>query len=316
MSTDGKSPTPKWKAFEELAASIQRQFVDDKLVNVTTNEKIEGRHSKQQRQIDICIRQNVAQYSILIVIDCKDYKVPVDVKDVETFLGLLDDVGANKGAIIAANGFSPAAKTRAAQAGVDLHTLVDAGSTQWSKYVKVPAIVVCSNLRGFNLEFSGTGPIAIPRFEKTEDYLTLLLYRADGTEIGVIGSLLLDRWKDGTIPQVNGHHVGTPLTSEETWIETDGARYQVKITVNADVEIVRYFRLLALVETQGLQDEIRGVYTTRMIRTAPIDVRELERDWRRVTEKEAQEIKPTLGFHFSSIPDVLPAEGVKRTSET
>ena len=32
--------------------------------------------------------------------DCKDYSDPVDVKGVEEFIGLLQDVGANKGGMV------------------------------------------------------------------------------------------------------------------------------------------------------------------------------------------------------------------------
>ena len=47
---------------------------------------------------------------MLIAIECKDYKVPVNVKDVEQFVGLIKDIGANKGVMVAANGFSGTAK--------------------------------------------------------------------------------------------------------------------------------------------------------------------------------------------------------------
>ena len=67
----------------------------------------------------------MGQYTIRIVIDCKDYKTAVDVKELEAFMGLADDVGANKGAMVAACGFTSTAKRRARDAGIDLFRLVD-----------------------------------------------------------------------------------------------------------------------------------------------------------------------------------------------
>jgi hypothetical protein len=90
---------------------------------------------------------------VLIVIDCKDYSKPVDVKGVEEFLGLVEDVGANKGALVASGGFTKTAKTRAKDAGIDLYKLVDAQDDDWRSYVAMP--FVC-DFRGF-----GTGKFKI-----------------------------------------------------------------------------------------------------------------------------------------------------------
>ncbi|HEX8853934.1 MAG TPA: restriction endonuclease, partial [Pyrinomonadaceae bacterium] len=83
----------KWKKFEDLAAHIQRRLSPEAVVR--QNEYILGKRSKRKRQIDITVRKEVRPYELLIVIDCKDYKRPVDVKDVESFIGLTKDVGAN-----------------------------------------------------------------------------------------------------------------------------------------------------------------------------------------------------------------------------
>ena len=114
--------TPDWKKFEELVASIQQDLAPE--AKVTANTKLIGK-SGTPRQIDILIEQETGQYSLRIVMDCKDYKVPVDVNDVEAFLGLVEDVGAHKAAMVAANGFTDTAKKRALSAGIDLFRLVE-----------------------------------------------------------------------------------------------------------------------------------------------------------------------------------------------
>ena len=106
--------TPDWKKFEQLAAAIQRELAPD--AKITENAKLVGK-SGSKRQIDILIEEETGQFKLRIAIECKDYKNPVDIKDVETFLGLLSDVGAHKGAMVAANGFTAAARERALNAG-------------------------------------------------------------------------------------------------------------------------------------------------------------------------------------------------------
>src|SRR6201999_461996 len=130
---------PDWEKFEDLAASIQSELAPD--ATVTANVKLKGK-AGAPRQVDILIEQRAGQYDLRIVVDCKDYKTPADIKDVETFLGLLSDVGAHKGAMVAANGFTTAAKERAASAGIDLFRLVDTADHKWRSYVSIPAVYV------------------------------------------------------------------------------------------------------------------------------------------------------------------------------
>jgi hypothetical protein len=83
---------------ELLVAKIQQQLAPR--AEVLHNVKLDGRLSKTKRQIDVLVRESIGQYDIQIIIDCKDYKKPVDVKGVEEFHGLFRDVGAHKGVLV------------------------------------------------------------------------------------------------------------------------------------------------------------------------------------------------------------------------
>jgi hypothetical protein len=109
----------KWQRFEDLAAHIQRSLAAPD-AKVEQDVRIVGKDSGVERQVDIALRIRAAQYDLLVVVDCKDYKRKLHVKDVEAFVGLVKDVGANKGAMIAARGFKAAAKNLARRAGLDL----------------------------------------------------------------------------------------------------------------------------------------------------------------------------------------------------
>src|SRR5262249_4257520 len=161
--------------------------------------------------------------------------------DVEAFIGMVDDVAANKGVMVAANSFTGTAKKRAADAGISLLTLVDAGSEEWRKYAAIPVVAVQTRMRSFNFDFSWTGPVVIKR---DVDPTKIVLYRKDGTMIGTTGKLLAQRWRDGRIPYEAGFHQAIALAEEETWIETDGTRYRVNVIANVNVEVVRFFKML------------------------------------------------------------------------
>lgn len=53
------------------------------------------------------------EYCEFQIIDCKKRTKPIDIKDVEQFIGLVADTGANKGTIISSSGFTVGAKKRA-----------------------------------------------------------------------------------------------------------------------------------------------------------------------------------------------------------
>src|SRR5713101_8437928 len=124
IETKNDEQEKKWKRFENLVYEIQKSF-SGTTATVTHKEYIMGMDSKVEREIDISIKQQVAQFPILVVIDCKDYADPVDVKSVEEFVGLAEDVRANKSVMVSSNGFTPAAINVAKNKGVDTLCLID-----------------------------------------------------------------------------------------------------------------------------------------------------------------------------------------------
>jgi hypothetical protein len=100
-----------WKEYEiEICEHFKAQYSD---AEITHNAKRVGLYSKVKRQLDILIEQYVAGNRITIVIDGKYFNKKVDVKCVESFIGMLEDVGAHKGLLISKEGFSEAALNRA-----------------------------------------------------------------------------------------------------------------------------------------------------------------------------------------------------------
>ena len=100
-----------WKDYEN---TVYEYFAQTYLgANIHLNAKITGQHSKASRQIDILIECQVADYPIKIVVDTKYRSRKIHVKEVEEFIAMVEDVGANVGVIITPKGYSDAAIKRA-----------------------------------------------------------------------------------------------------------------------------------------------------------------------------------------------------------
>ena len=105
-------------------------------MTITPDAKLTGLLSEVPRQIDLLIKGNVSGIAdVTIALDCKCFSKKVDVKDVEAFLGMIEDVGVNMGMLVTTVGFTPAAKRRAAKIVQEVVPLVDivllTEATQW-----------------------------------------------------------------------------------------------------------------------------------------------------------------------------------------
>lgn len=281
---------PKWKRFEDIAARIQRDLSPG--ASVTQNDRIMGRNSGVLREIDIAIRKTVGQYNLLIVIDCKDYKRPVDVKDVEEFMGLAEDVAANKAAMIGAMGFTEAAKTRAMKAGIDLHRIIDTDPHEWQMYVTMPTLVDYREFSRFSLRVSSTSPGFSVEYQ---DFRFMPIYNVKNERIGIVNNLLSELWSKGAISTKQGRHKDIPLADGvSTYIQSEGLFHEVDI--KAEVLVVRslYFGQLAIEEIKGMSDEIKGGVYTKSFTTANISIKDVAEKWQKIESVDELSVEPIL----------------------
>lgn len=110
-----------WRKYErEIHQELSKIYKD---CEFEFDDKIYGKYSKIDRQIDISIRGEVGGNKILGIVDCKYFSTRIDVKIVESFLGMIEDVKANFGLIITNMGYSRAAKNRASMKNLKLEIL-------------------------------------------------------------------------------------------------------------------------------------------------------------------------------------------------
>ena len=303
---------PKWKKFEELVFQIQKNFAQDSEVKL--DDSILGQDSKQSRQIDISIRKAVGQYNMLIVIDCKDYKEPVDVKDIGEFSAVLKDTRANKGAMISSSGFTKAALEMAKTYGIDALRLVDTKSLDWKTYASVPVMLERTFTDGFRFVFSGFA--SLPVTINTYDVKNLKVYDENNTLLGTLADLLARYWnQDKEVNLVGEQKV---LLADRAYLEIDGRNVQMRIEAVLYVKKCVYVGNLA-VDLQGFKNEHTGGVMTREITTDKIYPAQIEaevesgssKNWKKIADPEKLSIKIMMSIAYR---DMLPTSMEAKTN--
>ncbi|MCZ7624753.1 MAG: restriction endonuclease [Candidatus Methylomirabilis sp.] len=112
-----------WKQYEKEISDYFRSEYPD--ATVIPDAKIKGKYSKIERQIDLLIEGEMAEFRFRAVVDGKYRNTKIDVNDVEAFMGLARDVEADKGVMISTEGYSSAAMNRAYydDSGIELDVL-------------------------------------------------------------------------------------------------------------------------------------------------------------------------------------------------
>ena len=93
------------------------------------------------RQIDVLITSKVAGIEIKTIVECKDYNKKVDVKVIDGFHSVMQDVGAHKGVVVSRKGFSSTAIKKAKRLGISLFTAHKACSDKWNIDFKLPILL-------------------------------------------------------------------------------------------------------------------------------------------------------------------------------
>ncbi|MCG7502181.1 restriction endonuclease [Tenacibaculum sp. Mcav3-52] len=110
-----------WKEYEkEIYKTLKENYPESE---IEYNDSIFGLYSKIDRQIDFSLRGHIAGKKVLGIVDCKFYNKKLHVKDIESFLGMMEDVNANFGLLITNEGYTPAAKNRVKYSSLNLDIL-------------------------------------------------------------------------------------------------------------------------------------------------------------------------------------------------
>lgn len=100
-----------WHEYEKIVfENITDCFPDAECI---FNSKVLGKYSKGYRQCDAIIKQTVNGKEHTILVDAKYYSKRIDVKCVEEFISMSNDIGASEGILVTPLGYSQLAYERA-----------------------------------------------------------------------------------------------------------------------------------------------------------------------------------------------------------
>jgi hypothetical protein len=276
---------------ELLVKKIQQQLAPK--ADVLHNVKLEGRRTGAKRQIDVLVREKVGQYDINIIIDCKDYKHPVDVKGVEEFAGLLDDVGAQKGVLVCPVGFTANAKKRAAGLQIDLYSPVDTDAHKWQASPTIPALC---NFReagiSFGISTSSPSPFMIP----FGFFNNNIIYDEHKNALGTCYGKVVERWNNGELSNQLGITEGINIFGDIP-VQTDNGYGQlcpISVYVGIDVREQLFSGQLPILKMSGFKDEMTGKVITNAFSVGLLDPNEIDKNWTPIVSEDELAVKPVI----------------------
>ncbi|MBR1270323.1 restriction endonuclease [Bradyrhizobium sp. AUGA SZCCT0222] len=291
--TEKEAQFPKddadYKKLEKLVARIQQDLAPRS--QVTHNVRLKGK-SGAQRQIDVLVEDKIGQYNVRIVLDCKDYKHPVDIKDVEECAGLFEDVSAMRGVIVCPAGFTKNAKTRAQQLQIDLYSPVDTEPHKWQARLKVPA--VC-DFREARMSFGVATSAPLP-FKLPNDFMTTtMITDADsGEELGTMLAIASAEWDAGNYPTEPGEHARIPILARKLKMENGyGTQIPVDLTVGLLVSKILYFGQFPVTRLSGFHDRIGDGIITNAFEIGLLSLEEVHK-WKRLDDISEASVKPVI----------------------
>ncbi|EOB1204577.1 restriction endonuclease [Photobacterium damselae] len=130
------------KIFKEISSKH-----DD--VSIRRNVSIKGIDGN--RQIDLLISSKFAGCEFITIVECKDYNKKVDVKVIDGFHSVLQDISAHKGIIVSRKGFSSTAIVKAKRLGISLFSAHQANSDKWMIDLELPMLITEVNVKNLNI---------------------------------------------------------------------------------------------------------------------------------------------------------------------
>ncbi len=118
------TPKTTWKDYEDAVYNMLYYHYRPPLYLVRRDVRdIRGRYSKSSRQMDVVVYRDENFDHPMLAVECKFYKRKLHVKDVEAFIGMMDDIGADEGMLVSLKGFARSAERRASAANLRVVTL-------------------------------------------------------------------------------------------------------------------------------------------------------------------------------------------------
>lgn len=302
-----KRKDAKWRRFEQLASEVQAALAPDAVVK--SPDFVTG-ISGTRREIDISVRQTIGQYQMFIAMDCKDYSKPVDIKAVEAFMGLVADVRAHRGVMVAANGFTEAAIRKASMAGIETYQLVHGGEHEWKTLVFVPMLFDVTSLLSYAIRLRGSGRFRIgPDF----DALGQVLYGPGPAweSQGTVYESVARAWN--TAEARPAGQLELPLGRRPTFFKAGEAFSEVEVSAVCTVERRFYLKQVGLQGLTGFYDQSNAsLIGAGGFSTESIDTWTLAETATEIESEASLAVRPLMRMSFATGFDAPVGRKVER----
>ena len=114
---------PEWSQYQNEVAGFFRLLA----LEAETNQQVDG--ARSVHNVDVVVRSRHAGLEVLWLVECKHWKTRITKEKVFALRTIVDDTGADRGFIMAENGFQSGAIEAACYANVMLSSLRELGET-------------------------------------------------------------------------------------------------------------------------------------------------------------------------------------------
>ena len=114
---------PEWSQYQDEVAGLFRLLA----LEAETNQQVDG--ARSVHNVDVVVRSRHAGLEVLWLVECKHWKTRIAKEKVFALRTIVDDTGADRGFIMAENGFQSGALEAACYANVMLSSLRELGET-------------------------------------------------------------------------------------------------------------------------------------------------------------------------------------------
>jgi hypothetical protein len=133
------STVAKGTKFEKTVEKVIN-WMYSKYENVVIAHNVLIASEDTNRQVDVLITVTIRDLIFKVAIECKDYRIKLPIGKIDEFVSKKDDIKADKGIIIASNGFSSSAISKAKRKDIILYSLTDKIEIE-NKELDIPVII-------------------------------------------------------------------------------------------------------------------------------------------------------------------------------
>ncbi len=286
----------KGAQFEKTSYEVIRSLHNDR--QVYSNVQIKGRLSKISRQVDIQV-VNPEGFDFLIF-ECKNYGRPLDVAVVEKLATNIVDIGAKKGALVSNSGFSQGAINMAGALGIDVLNLVDSGNPDIRTQIYIPTLVIDTRVSGYRVGLGGTFHEPVSFSENPKE----LLFKHPSGEIFSAHGIFAHLWNQQETPlsREPGAYKYSLTPPPVEILGREGKSFPLKnLDFIYDVEKKHFLGETRIIEAKGLYNVRERTFQTREIITERIEPHVVEREWKQISQQDANKTATPIGFETISL---------------